>query len=192
MNHVKIFCSTLLCIYLLFGSVYGAVVINEFEENPPGTQDGGNEWVELYNDDGSEVDISGWKLIDGYYGKEVTIPSGEKIIGGEYYVVTWTNGTLVNTHPENITLYDHTGFEIDKTRTVINSGNDEKCWARIPNGHDTDNDSDWELTDETKGGNNDGNENGTDPIPEFPTFIVPVLVMLGGLSLAGKFAPQGL
>ncbi len=193
MNPVNILFSAILCAFLMFGVVSANnydIVINEFEENPPGNPDTGNEWIELYNLGESEVDLSGWKLIDGYYMKEVTIPFGEKIGGGEYFIVTWTNGTLSNTKHENITLYDDMGLEIDKTLTVKDSGNDDKCWARMPNGYDTDSDSDWELTNETKGENNDGTGGGD--IPEFPMFIVPVLVMLAGLSVARKFAPFGL
>lgn len=39
----------------------GDVVINEFLANPEGT-DGGQEWIELFNDAADEVDLSGWRI----------------------------------------------------------------------------------------------------------------------------------
>ncbi|MEA3343954.1 MAG: lamin tail domain-containing protein [archaeon] len=190
MNSPKILVAALTCLFLLFGSVSAAIVINEFEENPGGSQsDSGREWVELYNMGPGDVYISGWKLIESYNMKEVMIPSDVTILSGGYHTITWTNGSLINTKPLNITLYDDTGFEIDKTRTISDSPNDDRCWARIPNGYDTDNDDDWDFVNETKGKNNDGT---TDPIPEFPTFILPVLLMFASLSLARKHMPPGL
>lgn len=40
------------------------VVLNEFLPNPPGSSESDTEWIELYNDSSSPVDISGWKLDD--------------------------------------------------------------------------------------------------------------------------------
>lgn len=111
------------------------VVINEFEQNPPGDETG-NEWVELYNNGSTSVNISGWKLANSG-GKIVTIPPGTEIAGYGYWVTNWTNGSLVNRN-ENITLYNATGVEVDKTLTADDGYNDERCWARFPNGIDTD------------------------------------------------------
>ena len=79
------------------------IKINEFMPNPhevlsDGTEisdDEGREWVELYNNSGSSVDLTGWKLEWGgnpnYSSGEFVIPSGTTIdgngfllIGGEY------------------------------------------------------------------------------------------------------------
>jgi len=46
------------------------IVVNEWEQNPEGT-DSGKEWIELYNPTFREIDLSGWKLVDDYYGKTV-------------------------------------------------------------------------------------------------------------------------
>ena len=47
------------------------IVINEFEPNPPGT-DNDNEWVELYNPTSANTDVSGWTLTTTH-GSTVTI-----------------------------------------------------------------------------------------------------------------------
>ena len=125
------------------------IVINEFEQDPH-SSDSGKEWVELYNNGTESVNISNWELIDGYYKKEVVIPSGATILGKGYYTINWTNGALINSKGENITLYDIAGSEVDKTLTAIDTENDDRCWARVPNGYDTDSDTDWEFQQSTR------------------------------------------
>ena len=49
-----------LLIMVLISSA-SAVRINEVEMNPSE----GNEWVELYNDDENDLDISGWEIWEG-------------------------------------------------------------------------------------------------------------------------------
>ena len=70
-------------------------MINEWEQNPEGT-DGGKEWIELYNPTLEAVNIGGWKLVDGYSGKIVSIPTGTVIPSDGYQIITWTNGSLIN------------------------------------------------------------------------------------------------
>ncbi|RLG32477.1 hypothetical protein DRN80_06105, partial [Methanosarcinales archaeon] len=127
------------------------VVINEFEQNPPG-DDSGNEWIELYNNDSTSVNIGGWKLINSG-GKVVTIPDDTVIAVHGYWVANWTNGSLEDSN-EYITLYNATGTEIDNTLTAADGNNDERCWARYPNGIDTDSDNDWKYQTSTMGETN--------------------------------------
>jgi len=127
------------------------VVINEFEQNPPG-DDSGNEWIELYNNDSTSVNIGGWKLINSG-GKVVTIPDDTVIAVHGYWVANWTNGSLEDSN-EYITLYNATGTEIDNTLTAADDNNDERCWARYPNGIDTDSDNDWKYQTSTMGETN--------------------------------------
>jgi len=131
------------------------VVINEWEQNPKGT-DGGKEWVELYNPSSQNADIGGWRLVDSYYRKTVSIKPGTVLMAGGYLIVPWTNGTLINSYPTRITLFDSAGREIDRTL----EGKDEKdsnlCWARYPDGKDLGNDLDWRFQASTKGGPNGG------------------------------------
>jgi len=132
------------------------IIINEWEPNPPGT-DTNNEWIELYNPSSQAVNIGRWKLVDSYYGKSVFIPPDTTIMPDGYQIITWTNGSLVNSYPCSISLHDSAGCEVDCTSSVKDNKNNELCWARNPNGKDLDNDLDWIFQEATPGSSNGGN-----------------------------------
>ena len=131
------------------------VVINEFEQNPDGP-DGKNEWVELYNPASRQVDVGGWRLFDGYYRKTVVISQGTTVPAGGYAVITWSNGSLINSYPMNLTLVDLAGSAIDTTLSASDSKDSDLCWARVPDGKDLDGDGDWKFQQSTKGFSNGG------------------------------------
>lgn len=64
------------------------VKINEILPDPAST-DEGNEWIELFNDDTVEVDLSGWTLAMGTtsYSVTVTLPSGTLLAAGAHLLV---------------------------------------------------------------------------------------------------------
>ncbi len=62
------------------------VVINELQYHPTDPTEAG-EWVELYNENGVNVDISGWRLSGGL---DYTFPVGTTILGKGYVVVAKT------------------------------------------------------------------------------------------------------
>jgi uncharacterized repeat protein (TIGR01451 family) len=128
------------------------VVINEFEQNPPGT-DAGNEWVELYNPTSSDVNIGGWRLINGD-GDNYTIPTGTTISSKGFWTHTFTTQWLDQTN-ENVTLYNDSAI-VDQTPTTDDTTNNDSCWARYPNGYDSDSDSDWVFQLSTKNETNGG------------------------------------
>ncbi len=121
------------------------VVINEFDQNPPGWDYMGGEWVELFNLADNDVNIGGWKLSTTHEETvTVTIPEGTKIAAEEFWV--YTHETLwLDNEDESIILYDSDGNEIDRTRTTKDTEDDKGCWARYPNGNDTDSDTDWRF-----------------------------------------------
>ncbi|HUS74709.1 MAG TPA: lamin tail domain-containing protein [Methanothrix sp.] len=131
------------------------VVVNEWEQNPKGT-DSAKEWIELFNPTTHEINIGGWKLVDSYYEKSVSIPQGTTIQPGDYLLLTWTNGSLINSKPTFISLLDSAGIEIDCTPAAKDGKNDNFCWARSPNGKDLDNDLEWKFQEATPGRSNDG------------------------------------
>ncbi len=111
------------------------VAINEF------MSDNATEWVELFNNGSSDVNLTGWTLedekgnskslsglgtiaADGY--KVFTSPSGWLNNGGD---VIWLNST------ENI---DRVGYETSGDAPAPDAGNST---GRYPNGVDTDNDA---------------------------------------------------
>ena len=118
------------------------VVINEFEQNPDGV-DSGMEWVELYNPLGTEIDIGGWDIVN-CDNDVVTIPVNTMIPAGGYWTHTFSGQWLDNSN-ECIILRDTNDDEMDKTPIKNDGENDDRCWARNPNGQDTDSDSDWVL-----------------------------------------------
>lgn len=128
-------------------------MINEFEQNPPGT-DSGNEWVELYNPTSSDVNLSNWVLSTTHgVTVKVTIPQGTIITAHGYWVYTHSTQWLDN-EDESIILQDATGSEADRTPLKNDPNNDEWCWARFPNGLDNDSATDWRLQTSTKGFSN--------------------------------------
>ena len=64
------------------------VVFNEVHYNPIGAAEGG-EWLELFNQMGIQVDLSGWRLSGGI---DYTFPAGTMISPGAYLVVAKTPG----------------------------------------------------------------------------------------------------
>ena len=108
------------------------IIINEWEQNPEGT-DTLMEWIELYNPTSLAVNIGGWKLLDSYYGRSVSIPPSTTIMPGDYQLLTWTNGSLINSYITSITLLDSSGQEVDRTPAAKDDKNNNLCWARYPN-----------------------------------------------------------
>src|SRR5437868_1100352 len=70
-----------------FASADSVVSFNEIQYNPSGSNEGG-EWVELFNQMGIKVDVSGWR-IDGI---GYSFPAGTIINPGAYVVVWKTPG----------------------------------------------------------------------------------------------------
>ncbi len=131
------------------------VVINEFEQNPEGP-DQGKEWVELYNPSSREVKIGGWRLVDSYYRKVVTLPQDASISPGGHKIVAWTNGTLINSRTVGLCLHDPSGKTVDCTPSVADEEDDDRCWARSSDGKDLDADPDWTFQTSTEGDSNGG------------------------------------
>lgn len=134
------------------------IVINEWEANPTGS-DTNKEWVELFNPTPEAAGIGGWKLVDSYYGKIVSIPVGTTIAAGGYYVLIWTNGSLINSYPVKITLLNSAGQAVDSTAAKKDDKSDDRCWARCPNGKDLEDDLEWRFQDSTSGSSNGGGTN---------------------------------
>ncbi len=132
-----------------------SLVINEWEQNPAGT-DTGKEWIELYNPTSQAVNIGGWMLVDSYSGKSVKVSAGTVINSDGYQVLAWTNGSLINSYLTSITLLDSSGREVDRTSEAKDEKNDGLCQARYPNGKDLGSDTDWKFQASTPGSSNGG------------------------------------
>jgi hypothetical protein len=106
------------------------LVINEIvakgaDDNP--------DWVELYNPDPEEVDISGWTIEDDGGGKYL-LPEGTTLGGGEYLVV---NDALLGFglgSDDAVLLSDAEGELVDVADWEDGDAPVGKSWGRIPNG----------------------------------------------------------
>ncbi len=80
------------------------VVFSEVFYDTPGT-DSVEEWIELYNNSSSTVDIGGWTITDNNdSGSTYTIPSGESIPAGGYYTIAANSTGFYNLYSYNANL----------------------------------------------------------------------------------------
>jgi len=132
----------------------GHVVINEIEQNPAGA-DYGNEWLELYNPTGSVVDLSGWEMRSTAGMVETYVfPDGTTIDAGGYLVINF-GAQFLDNEEESVILLDASDVEVDRTPFRTDTYNDSRSWQRVPNGSDTESDSDWAFREETLGFSNE-------------------------------------
>ncbi len=131
------------------------IVINEVEQNPPGDDNApGAEWVELFNPLARSVNLSGWNVIATRgTPRTIGLTANQSITAGGYLIVSHTAQWLNNEY-EVVVLTNSLGVEIDRTLNMTDAGDDARAWARVPNGRDSDKDSDWNLQESTKGFSN--------------------------------------
>lgn len=130
--------------WLYFQSV-PAVVINEIHYNPLSSTDN-EEFIELYNADSSQVDISGWRLTE-FASPGCTFPSGTVMQPGAYIVCakdpsalkaatgyetiySWGTNDSLSNGGEPISLLNASGTVID--RVVYG---DSPPWPNGPDGN---------------------------------------------------------
>jgi hypothetical protein len=71
----------------------GDININEIMYNPPGA-DTDNEWLELYNNDTTDIDIKGWRFYEAGINHSLTLFQGSMIIPSGWYAIIADNATL--------------------------------------------------------------------------------------------------
>lgn len=147
-------------IFLFVLACASALKINEFTADPQtdwdesGTVTSSDEWIELYNDGASTVNLTGWSIIinDSISTNATIHHLNESISQRSYTVIMKPEGGLNNNG--QIQLYNNLGVVVDSvTYGTWNDGNlsdnapdgnadniSNECLARIPNGQDTDSD----------------------------------------------------
>jgi len=138
-------------------TIRSPIVVNEFVPNPTGFDDAsmpGGEWVELYNNGVSDVDVNGWILYDNNDTHELfvstansdsnsnTADSGETIVPAGGFLVVYRNADsnfeLNNTGGDSVRLYTNTisggGVLIDSYTYTLDPVPNNKSFARIPDG----------------------------------------------------------
>lgn len=124
------------------------VVINEVELNPRGS-DAGNEWIEIYNPSDADADISGFEITTSFKSATIRVPSDTVIEVNETYVIELDGQVLSNT-AESLDLADDSGEIIDSTPSLVDPGDDDWTWQRMPDGS-----NEWEFAEDTRGELND-------------------------------------
>jgi len=119
----------------------GQVVINEVVHSalPAGSPD----WVELYNLGGTDVDASGWALMDEKDTHSYHLPAGTVLGGGAFLVIEGPGGTgpYVTTFgfgaTDSARLFDAGGTAIDHASWVPPDAPAGTSWGRYPDGTGT-------------------------------------------------------
>jgi hypothetical protein len=97
------------------------IMISEIMYNTPSTDD---EWIEIYNGNGSDVDISGWML--AYNGKTFTFPASTTITNGDYLTIAVGSngdGTYNNDSPFTPDFHNLSGATSNADVKTTNDSN---------------------------------------------------------------------
>lgn len=114
--------------------VSASVMINEFS---PSTD---SEWIELYNDGDTEIDLSGYLLEDGNSSKTDDLNLNGILSSKGYIVFTHTEGWL-NNSGDTIKLYNNATPSAIIDQYTYGNVDSTKSVARIPNGSEN-----WQIT----------------------------------------------
>ena len=125
-----------------------SILINEVELNPIGN-DMAKEWIELYNPTAVDVNISNFEIRPLFTSATIKLPSDAVIDAGETYVIEFDGPMLSNT-AESLALANATGDIKDRTPSLVDRGDDESTWQRIPDGN-----NEWQFVENTRGNLND-------------------------------------
>ena len=125
-----------------------SILINEVELNPIGN-DMAKEWIELYNPTAVDVNISNFEIRPLFTSATIKLPSDAVIEAGETYVIEFDGPMLSNT-AESLALANATGDIKDRTPSLVDRGDDESTWQRIPDGN-----NEWQFVENTRGNLND-------------------------------------
>jgi len=138
------------------------VVINEFEENPPGP-DAGAEFVELFNPTSQPVDIGNWIIHTTHPPDNIeihTIPPGTLLPAGGFWHLILP-GQFIDNEEDSLVLLNGLGQTIDQTPSKVDNDDDPRSWQRYPDGSDN-----WVYAPSTAAAVN------------VPEFVSPMLVGL--------------
>lgn len=124
------------------------VVINEVELNPQGS-DRDSEWIELYNPSDTDADISDFEITTSFKSATIRVPSDTMIEANKTYVIELDGQVLSNT-AESLELADGSGEIIDSTPSLVDLGDDDRTWQRMPDGG-----NEWEFAADTSDDLND-------------------------------------
>jgi hypothetical protein len=117
----------LMSAFMLMNRSIHAMTISEVLPQPSTLQT--TEWVELWNDSQTPVDISSWIIKDHLSTSSVihVIPEGTVLAGGGYWVAQVTN--KLNNSADGVSLFDPAGQLIDIVSYT--SSQPDQSWSRL-------------------------------------------------------------
>lgn len=119
---------------------YDNIFISEFMAYP----ESDNEWVELYNDNNFEVNLSGWYIDD--FANGGSAPKGiSGIITAKGYKQFFLSNAFLNNDGDDVRLLN--GNQNEKDKTSFDSSTEGKSWSK-------DQDGDWCQVDPTPNSSN--------------------------------------
>lgn len=142
-----VFVISIFCLSAFNSTVYAEVVLNEYLPNPSGGSPENGEWIEIFNSDGSEVDLSGWRVDDSEGDSNpYTIPAGTKIQPSGFLVFEKsTTGISLDNSGDSVRLlsssgsvesshtYSSTTEEVSYGRSVDGGGTWTQCSSQTKN-----------------------------------------------------------
>lgn len=87
------------------------IVINEIMKDPTAADDTKGEWIELYNNDVTDVDINGWKIKDDGSDSHVINNGGPLMIQAGGYLILGRNDTIAVNGGVTVD-YKYTSFQL--------------------------------------------------------------------------------
>ena len=146
---MKILTGLLLALLLFYGSDIQAqpsVVINEINYNSPENADA-EDWVEIYNRSGAQIDISGWVIKDANDDNAFVFPNGTILEAGEYLAAVRDIDAFSAVHPNASNFIGSIDFNFSNGGELIRLFNasstlidqveydDEGDWTTEPDGN---------------------------------------------------------
>lgn len=125
-----------------------STLVNEVELNPRGN-DMEEEWIELYNPNPVDINISDFEITPSFQSPTIELPPDAVIQAGETYVIQLDRPMLSNTG-ESLVLANATGDIQDRTPSLVDRSDDDRTWQRIPDGN-----NEWQFVEDTQGDLND-------------------------------------
>lgn len=132
--------------------VKDGLVINEVEQNPSGN-DSGNEWIELYNNSDTTIDLDGYVIHSKTKKDSFKTETLEDMsIGPREYLVITFKGQFLNNEDMWLELYDSNGVLIDDTPKLTDGNNNGFTNQRCTDAY-----ADWGMNESSGGDTNGSN-----------------------------------
>jgi len=122
------------------------VVINEINYNSPASAEA-DDWIELYNHSGQDLDLSNWTFKDSEDNHVLNLPSGTQLLDNDFLVICADSNQFRSIHSESIPIVGNFNFGLsgagelirlfDQTGNLIDSltYDDEHPWPTAADGN---------------------------------------------------------